>query len=128
MNILLDTQVIYWWIMESGKISAVAMKQLLEPSNALFFSTVNIHELQIKSQLGKLTFKATLPTLIKELVEVDGFQLLRVEPEHIYALSALPDIHRDPFDRLLIAQANSTGCALMTADSVLSQYPIQVLW
>jgi PIN domain nuclease of toxin-antitoxin system len=114
--------------MEPDKISAVAMKQLLEPSNTIFFSTVSIHELQIKSQLGKLSFKATLQTLMEELVEMDEFQLLRVEPEHIYAISALPDVHRDPFDRLLIAQAQSTRCALMSSDSLFAQYPIQVLW
>ena len=83
--------------------------------------------MQIKSQLGKLQLRMPLPELIREQQE-NGIEILPVEPNHIFALDSLPNHHKDPFDRVLIAQAIVEDAILISADPLIAQYPVKAEW
>jgi len=84
--------------------------------------------MQIKHQLGKLVFNFPLEHIISEQIAKNDIQLLPIKPVHVFTLSELPDIHKDPFDRLLISQARCEGMGVLSRDSVLSRYPVDVSW
>jgi len=94
----------------------------------VFLSVVNGWEIQIKAQLGKLTLPKPLREILQEEQATNGFRLLPVTLEHVYALDSFPLHHRDPFDRLLIAQAHQEGLILVTHDPQFSVYPVPLLW
>ncbi len=96
--------------------------------NDVWLSVVNGWEIQIKVQLGKLTLSKPLRDLLQEEQAMNGFRVLPVTLEHVYALDSLPLHHRDPFDRLLIAQAHQEGLTVVTHDPKFSAYSIPVLW
>jgi PIN domain nuclease of toxin-antitoxin system len=84
--------------------------------------------MQIKLQIGKLTLNLPLPQLIENQCQTNGLQLLSIETSHIYALNNLPPHHKDPFDRILIAQAIVEQIAILSIDEIFDNYPIQRLW
>lgn len=128
MNILLDTHVLIWWSISPGKLSETVYQLLDNQSNNLFLSLASIWEMQIKLQIGKLTLNLPLPELIEDQCQTNGLQLLSIETSHIYALNNLLSHHKDPFDRLLIAQAIVEKIPLLSIDEVFDNYPIQRLW
>jgi PIN domain nuclease of toxin-antitoxin system len=128
MKLLLDTHSFIWWDGEPSKLSARATALCSDPNNILLFSVVSAWEIQIKLHLGKLTLHRSLGDLIDEQRRVNGLEVLSVTLPHVLALSGLPDHHKDPFDRLLIAQANCEGATLVSADPVFAQYPVTVAW
>ena len=103
MRLLLDTHTLLWWATDRARLSPVALAVCEDASNVLLLSVVSVWEMQIKTQLGKLTLTIPLATLIDREVNTNGMTLLRVELEHVLALDTLPAYHKDPFDRLLIA-------------------------
>jgi PIN domain nuclease of toxin-antitoxin system len=96
--------------------------------NGVFLSVVNGWEIPIKAQLGKLTLPKPLRVLLQEEQATNGFRILPVTLEHVYALDSLPLHHRDPFDRLLIAQAYQESLILVTHDLQFSAYSVSLLW
>ena len=128
MNYLLDTHTFIWWDSNPGKLSAQVLKYCQDADNQLFLSIASIWEMQIKYQLGKLTFNTGLELLIKEQVQKNSLSILMIKPKHIFALSKLPDMHKDPFDRLLISQAMQEEMTLLSCDSVFSNYPVDLFW
>ena len=90
-------------------------------------SAVCVWELQIKSQLGKLTLRLPLPDIVAEQTK-NGLIIVDVTLAHVLAVGSLPAVHKDPFDRLLVAQAITEGTTLVTADPVFAQYPVPTLW
>ncbi len=128
MNYLLDTHTFIWWDSIPEKLSAQVLECCQDSNNQLFLSIASIWEMQIKYQLGKLTLKTKLEVLIKEQVQKNGLLLLSVKPEHIFALSKLPNVHKDPFDRLLISQSMQEEITLLSRDSVFNDYPVDVFW
>lgn len=88
---------------------------------------VSVWELIIKQQLGKLTLRAPLRTILADQ-QANGVRILEVTLNHVLAVESLSSYHKDPFDRLLIAQAQSEGAVLLSADAIFAQYPVQVLW
>lgn len=94
----------------------------------LYLSLASVWEMQIKSQLGKLSLPGPLPDLVQEQQQVNGIQILPIEPSHIYALQTLPPHHRDPFDRMIIAQATVAGLTIISADHVFRSYAAPLLW
>ncbi|MBV6624158.1 MAG: type II toxin-antitoxin system VapC family toxin [Rivularia sp. (in: Bacteria)] len=128
MKILLDSHVLIWWASSSEKLSKKVYDLINDTSNTLLFSIASVWEMQIKLQLGKLNLNSTLPTLINNQQRVNNLQILPVELTHIYALNNLPSHHKDPFDRLLIAQAIVEQIPLASIDEVFDNYPIQRLW
>lgn len=127
MNILLDTHILVWWSDNPQFLSRTAYDFLHDTNNTLFVSIASVWEMQIKISLGKLTPLSPLPEMLHTQQQINGIQILPIELRHVYALAALPPHHRDPFDRLLIAQAQSEAMPLLTADAVFAAYNVSVL-
>lgn len=127
MNLLLDTHIFIWWDSQSASLSSSARALCENPSNTLYLSLASVWEMQIKQQLGKLDLSRPLALLIAEQQQANDIRILPIQMEHIFALGNLPAHHRDPFDRLLIAQAQIEGLLLLSDDVIFSQYAITVL-
>jgi len=128
MRLLLDTHVLLWWHDQPARLTDRAYGAINDLSSDVYISVVNGWEIQIKAQLGKLTLPKPLRARFQEEQATNGFRLLPVTLEHVYALDSFPLHHRDPFDRLLIAQAHQEGLTLVTHDPKLSAYPVSLLW
>ncbi len=126
IKILLDTHVLLWVAGEPKQLSAQARKLLEDPQNQLYFSVASLWEVSIKNKLGRTDFKVDLPVLRRNLLDY-GFEEIAINSTHTLAVEVLPNIHKDPFDRMLIAQAIAEGITLMTADSVVAEYPVAVI-
>ena len=118
MHILLDTHIFIWWLKDDRHLSKPA-RQLIMNADIVYVSSVSIWEAAIKVQLGKL--EVELNELV-EAIAAEGFQELPMMSRHALRISTLPQYHRDPFDRMLIAQAMSEPLRLLTADLTLKQY------
>ena len=127
MKLLLDTHTFIWWDSDPARLSSVALAALRDPANRVWLSVVSVWEILIKAQLGKLSVRLPLPDIVAQQ-QANGLQVLPVTLPHSLALDGLPPIHKDPFDRLLIAQAVVEGAELVSADRVFSQYPVRLLW
>ena len=128
MKLLLDTHTFIWWDSEPNKLSSAALKASQDPANTLILSVVSVWEMQIKSQLGKLSLNVPLSEIIKGQQQSNNIEILSVTLEHVLELHNLPHHHGDPFDRLLIAQANVEEALLVSGDSAFSKYPVKLLW
>ena len=128
MKLLLDTHTFIWWDSDPQKLSATVLTQLQSPNNIIFLSVASIWEMQIKHQLGKLPLRLPLTDIIEDQRQNNGIIFLPILSEHVLALDQLPLHHKDPFDRLLIAQANSQGAALVSKDHLIAAYPVSLLW
>jgi PIN domain nuclease of toxin-antitoxin system len=128
MNVLLDTHVFIWLSINPERLSEQAAALLIDEANRWFLSVVSVWEIQIKRQLGKLTLSLPLQDLIANQQQTNGLQLLSIKLDHIFMLENLPQFHRDPFDRLIIAQAITEQMSLLSIDSVFDQYPVQRIW
>ena len=128
MKLILDTHTFIWWANEPEKLSEKALTACQDNSNTLILSVVSVWEMQIKMQLGKLKISRPIEKLIKTQQQANGLQVLPIELAHLLSLSGLPSHHKDPFDRLLITQANVEGAILVSVDLVFSSYSVKVLW
>ena len=122
MRLLLDTHLLVWAMGEPERLPAGCVAMLEDPSNSLVFSVASLWELVIKQALGRPDFNLE-PSLLRQALLGGGWQELTIEASHALTVSHLPPLHRDPFDRLLLAQAQVEGLLLLTADSQLSLYP-----
>lgn len=122
-DLLLDTHVLLWANEAPERLSSEAVTALENPTNRLLVSAVSVAEIEIKRRLGKLAMEHSCQTLVSRL----GGAWLDLTAAHAMGLRALPLLHADPFDRLLIAQAMSHGCPLVTADQKILAYPIETL-
>ena len=122
MKLLLDTQLLLWAAAHPRRLSAAARKLINDPQHALLFSAVSLWEITIKNSLGRDDFRVQPRVLRRGLLD-NGYVELPITSEHAVSVEALPDVHRDPFDRLLIAQATCEGITLVTADAMVGQYP-----
>jgi PIN domain nuclease of toxin-antitoxin system len=127
-RLLLDTHTFLWWDSAPHRLSATVLALCRDPSVVLYLSLVSLWEIQIKSGLGKLPLTLPLAEIVRDQQARHGLQLLPITPAHIYALGALPPHHKDPFDRLLIAQALTEGLSLASVDGAFASYPIAVIW
>ena len=128
MRLLLDTHTFIWWDSDPARLSSRARELLYDQENELLVSVASVWEMQIKLQLGKLQLAMALEDLVAAQQEVNGVEVLPVALGHVFALGSLPPHHKDPFDRLLVAQANAEDAALVSGDPVLAQYPVRLLW
>lgn len=126
MKLLLDTHILLWAAGEPEKLSDAARVLLTTPENNLFFSAASIWEIVIKLGLGREGFKVD-PHRFRKMLAVHGYAELPVTAEHALRVDSLPLLHKDPFDRLLIAQARAEGMLLLTGDAAVSQYQESVL-
>lgn len=122
MRLLLDTHILLWAAGQDDRLSPAARRLLERPGNELVFSAASLWEVALKRQGGKSDFGAEPAVLRRTLLE-SGYVELPITGIHAAATSTLPPIHKDPFDRLLLAQAMTEGMTLVTADKVLSRYP-----
>lgn len=127
MKLLLDTHIFIWWATAPENLSASALDALEDKNNALLLSVASIWEMQIKSQLGKLKLPDSIQNLIHSQQTINGVQPVPIEVAHVLGLEALPFHHKDPFDRLLIAQSIAEGATLVSTDSKFSIYAVPLL-
>lgn len=121
MNLLLDTHLLLWAASEPQRLSAKARALLLDPSNQLVFSSASLWEITIKNGLERSDFSVDLRRLWRMLL-VNGYREISVTSEHAVAVNDLPPLHKDPFDRILVAQARIEGLTLLTADKMVAKY------
>lgn len=123
-RLLIDTHAVLWWLADDDGLSEPARAAMADPRNDVFVSTASIWEIATKRALGKLSAPESLPEVIGD----EGFAFLPVSARHAWGVGGLPSHHRDPFDRLLIAQARAEGLAVVTADERFAAYGVDVRW
>jgi PIN domain nuclease of toxin-antitoxin system len=122
MKILLDTHLLLWAAGQPARLPAVARSLLSDPRNQLVYSPASLWEIAIKRGLGRDDFQVDPRVLRRSLIDND-YQELAITGEHAMAVDVLPAIHKDPFDRMLVAQSIIEGITLLTADVTLARYP-----
>ena len=126
MKLLLDTHAFIWWDSDPTRLSPAALAALRDPANEVWLSVTSVWEMVVKAQLGKLTLRLPLADIVAQ--QANGLQILTTTLAHALAVEGLPPIHKDPFDRMLIAQANVERADLVSVDTLVRQYPVRVLW
>lgn len=128
MKALLDTHTFIWWDSNPTRLSPLVLRLCNDPATTIILSVASVWEMQIKLQLGKLTLTMPLADIIRGQQQMNSIEVLPITLAHVLALHSLPTPHKDPFDRLLVAQANVEDVVLLSADSIFAQYPVTVLW
>ena len=127
-RVLLDTHSFLWFVTEDPKLSAAAERIIAEGGNEPILSAACVWEIAIKVSIGRLPIPAPLDSFIPEQLRINRISLLPIELRHLFEIPRMPLHHRDPYDRLLIAQAIVEGLPVLTADPAFDKYPIQRLW
>lgn len=122
MKLLLDTQLLLWAAAEPKRLKAATRRMLDDPAHTLLFSAASLWEIAIKASLGRDDFTAD-PRVLRRALLDNGYVELAISGAHAAAVLDLPPLHRDPFDRLLVAQAQVEGITLLTADAIVAKYP-----
>jgi PIN domain nuclease of toxin-antitoxin system len=122
MRLLLDTHLLVWAALEPDRLSAAARRVMKDAGNQLTFSAASFWEIAIKRGLGRSDFRVD-PRLLRRGLLDNGYTELLIGSDHALAMDGLPPLHKDPFDRILIAQAMVEGITLLTADALIAQYP-----
>lgn len=128
MNLLLDTHTFLWFIAGDENLSTSARAAIELMENDCFISTGSLWEIAIKTSLGRLKLPQPFKEVISEQIRTNAFLQLDIKPEHLEVLISLPFHHRDPFDRLLVAQAKAEAFAIVSIDSALDAYEVERLW
>lgn len=123
MNLLLDTHALLWWLNDDPTLKSEARDAIANPKNTVFVSAVVVMEIRIKQAIGKLS----LPEGFREILDAQAFSSLPITMDHAHAVARLPSVHRDPFDRLLIAQASEELMKIATRDAVFAHYEIDLI-
>jgi PIN domain nuclease of toxin-antitoxin system len=128
VTVLRDTPAFLWFVLDDPKLSAPARQTIADPSNRVLISPATYWEIAIKISLGKYALPGPYAGFIRNQLRENHFEILPVLPEHTALLTDLPFHHRDPFDRLLIAQAVVNELPLISIDTAFDAYPVQRLW
>ncbi len=123
MNLLLDTHTVLWWLSDDPALSETARAVIADPENTVFLSAVVVWEIRIKQSIGKLD----LPDDFGEVLDAQRFAELAVTVDHAHTIAELPAAHRDPFDRMLVAQAMVEHMAIVTRDRSIADYDVEVI-
>lgn len=126
MRLLLDTHIFFWLNTAPNKLSKAVVDALETTTNDLVLSVVSIWEIQIKSQIGKMSLPAPLAEIVEANINRNKLEILPVNLKHILALETMPLHHKDPFDRLIIAQANVEDLIVITNDAIFSSYSVKL--
>ncbi len=124
MRLLIDSHAFLWWAEASPALGNAARDAVADPANEVLISIGALWELTIKTSSGKLTLPAEVETMVASL----GFSVLPINFVHLRRLATLPRVHRDPFDRMMVAQALAEGIAIATGDRVFAAYGVPILW
>ena len=128
MKALLDTHTFLWWITDDQRLSYRVREIISDSTNEVLFSVASSWEIAIKARLGRLQLPDDPEIFIPEQLELNTIEVLPVQIEHALHVYQLPSHHRDPFDHLLIAQAQLEKLPILTADPLISRYPVEVIW
>ena len=128
MRLLLDTHTLVWLVSGDVQLSKTATDMLIDPSNDLLISPATYWELAIKVSIGKYQLADPLADYIEEAVRLYGLTILPITPKHAEAVVQLPHHHKDPFDRMLIAQSFVEGVGLVSSDIAFDAYPVKRIW
>ena len=128
MKLLLDTHALLWFYLDAPQLSGTARSLMIDPSHSKFVSPASYWEIAIK--IGKQQYSLTKPyeDAMREAIDLNGFGYLHIYPKHTALLTTLPPHHKDPFDRLLVAQAMSEAIPVVSCDAILDKYRIQRIW
>ena len=127
-RLLIDTHTFLWWAADSPELSNTARQAISDSRNECFLSVASCWEMSIKASLGKLRLTKPLERFVQDLLTENGFRLLSIYLRHAAKVETLPFHHRDPFDRLLLAQAITEKLTIVSADSMFSSYDVKLLW
>lgn len=128
LKIILDPQVLIWWANDVSNISDRVQNIIFDVDNELLVSLASIWEIQIKISLGKLSLPRPLPDIVATQVNENQIKVMQIELSHIYTLDLLPLHHRDPFDRIIIAQAMNEKISIASIDKAFDAYSIERIW
>lgn len=129
MRILLDTHTFLWWVSERGtRLSDRARDLLSDGKNQASLSVASVWELAIKAGAGRIALPRRAEDYVPDRMRHHGFDLLGIDLPHTFRAGALPRIHGDPFDRMLVAQAQIEGLPILTADPAISRYDVETIW
>jgi PIN domain nuclease of toxin-antitoxin system len=128
VRLLLDTHTFLWWITDSDRLPPNARDLIADGANPVFFSAASAWEIVVKAGLGRIDLPAEPERFIFEQIGTNNFEVLPIHLRHALGLLTLPEIHRDPFDRMLISQAIAEDMALVTGNSQIGRYPVRVVW
>jgi PIN domain nuclease of toxin-antitoxin system len=127
-RLLLDTHAFLWYVLIDPQLSAAARAAINDPANDVFVSPASFWEIAIKMSTRKYTLTVPYGDFMRQGIDGNDFEILPIEPRHTAALVAMPYHHKDPFDRLLVAQALVEGMPIVSADSSLDAYGVNRVW
>lgn len=128
MKLLLDTATLLWSYLQKSRLSAAASKAILDESNEIYVSAASYWEIAIKVSIGKLSLADPISEFVRIAVDENGYSILPILPAHAERVISLAFHHKDPFDRILVAQALVEGMALVSPDQTLDRYGVNRLW
>ncbi len=128
MRLLLDTHTFLWWIIDSDRLSRRARSLISSGNNEIFFSAVSGWEIAVKAELGRIKLPSAPEQFVPQQISENAFQVLPLQLRHALRVFSLPSVHRDPFDRMLVAQAETEHMPLLSGDSHFHGYPVKVVW
>ncbi len=128
MKLLLDTHALLWWIADDPRLSRRAASLISDGANEVYVSAATAWEIVVKSALGRVEVPDPVDHFLASQIEANAFLALPIHVRHALGLASLPDVHRDPFDRILVAQAVAEDLLLVSGDRVLRRYPVGVEW
>lgn len=127
MPLFLDTNAWLWWMEGSPRLGIAARERIADNDALLFVSAAAIWEIAIKRSLGKLRLAISTSELVRISTEVERIEVMSIETPHVLAVEAMPQHHRDPFDRILVAQAQAAGLPIVTSDRAIARYDVDVI-
>lgn len=128
MKLLLDTHVFLWWILDAPNLSAQAREMCEDGNNQLMLSVGSAWEIAIKSNLGKISLPDSMEKFLPAELEKNAIELLTINLAHVMHIEKLPKHHRDPLDRLLVAQAQVEKIPILSCDSFIQRYEVETIW
>lgn len=128
MKVLVDSHVLLWWLLNDPHLSTTAKTLIADSETEVIISAVTGYELTLKASAGRLTLPGNIEQFVPSRIATEGFTSLPISVGHAARAGTLPLIHRDPFDRLLVAQAQMEGISILTADPAIGQYDVEVIW
>ena len=126
MKVLLDTHTLLWALTDESRLSG-RVRELL-PQSDTWFSVASLWEILIKAQIGKIKLPRPTGPFVMSKLQLNGVQVLNITPDHVLRIERLPGHHRDPFDRMLIAQSLEERLPIITSDSIFRRYDVEVIW
>lgn len=128
MNLLLDTHAFLWWVTADPQLSEAASEAIADGANTIYLSAATAWEIANKAGLGKLQLPADPEPFLKRQLALNAIEVLSIDHRHALHVFSLPRLHRDPFDRILIAQSQVESLTIVTADEMIGRYEVKTIW